>query len=173
MANQVLHDEQAPPRYSAYAEALANPMPEVVFDSAPEPLSTLNTNGQGIQPDGGDTRGSTIVYSQEPKSKFQKYKCCIIPSIIALVLVLVGAIVGVALNSQHHSSGGGSGQVFLEGSPRPSRIPERSDKIADILRVYSVAHRRVPLQFPPQLRRLQQALYYPQHPRALKPLLPQ
>lgn len=110
--------QDRPRRFSQYAEAIANPLPQIVFESVPEPVSNLEelecddtaSMRPAVQPDDPvDRRSSAVVYAGEEPSRFKKYRTTIVVGLVLIVIMLTGTVVGVTLaNRGHGSSGGGA-----------------------------------------------------------------
>lgn len=105
-------------RYSQYAEGIDNPLPQIVAESVPEPVSNLNqldcddsaSTRPVVQPDDPvDRRSSAVVYAGEEPSRFRKYRTWIIAGLIMAVIVLTGTVVGVVVANRDHDSSGGGG----------------------------------------------------------------
>ena len=117
-------DEQVGPppvsrfRQSQYAEAIANPLPELAvvpeleavehFGQLDADDTELSTRAV-VQPDDiSDHRPSAIVYAGEKPSMWRKYRAAVIVALIMAVIVLVGTVVGVVVNNSNkdHSAVG-------------------------------------------------------------------
>lgn len=107
-------------RQSQYAEAIANPLPELAVVAQPEPVTNLSQIAQMewddtasstrdvVQPDNiGDPRGSAVVYAGEKPTLWRKYRAPVIIALIIAVIVLVGTVVGVVVSNANkdHSAG--------------------------------------------------------------------
>lgn len=104
-------------RQSQYAEAIANPLPELAVVAQPEPVSNLSqlecddtasSTRAVVQPDDiGDPRGAAVVYAGEKPTMWRKYRTPVIIALIIAVIVLVGTVVGVVVSNAHkdHSAG--------------------------------------------------------------------
>lgn len=104
-------------RQSQYAEAIANPLPELAVVSELEPVSniaqlevddTASSTRAVVQPDNiDDPRGSAVVYAGEKPTLWRKYRTPVIIALIIAVIVLVGIVVGVVVSNANkdHSAG--------------------------------------------------------------------
>lgn len=107
-------------RQSQYAEAIANPLPELAVVAEPEPVcniaqlaqmecdDTASSTRAVVQPDNiGDPRGSAVVYAGEKPTLWRKYRTPVIIALIIAVIVLVGIVVGVVVSNANkdHSAG--------------------------------------------------------------------
>ncbi|KAK2601254.1 hypothetical protein N8I77_010717 [Diaporthe amygdali] len=110
---------------SQYAEAIANPLPELAVVSVPEPVSNLAqmdcddaaSTRPVVQPDDiGDRRGSAVVYAGEKPSRWRKYRTPVIIALVVAVLVLIATVVGVVVsnNNKDRSVGAESGSSHLD-----------------------------------------------------------
>jgi hypothetical protein len=98
-------------RQSQYAEAIANPLPELAVVAEPEPVSNLaqlecddtaSSTRAVVQPDDiSDHRPSAIVYVGEKPTLWRKYRTPVIVALIVLVIVLVGTVVGVVVSNSN------------------------------------------------------------------------
>ncbi|KUI74450.1 hypothetical protein VM1G_10082 [Cytospora mali] len=119
-----------PRRFSQYAEALENPLPQIVVEPVPKPVSNLNqldcddtaSMRPVVQPDDPvDRRSSAVVYVGEEPSRFRKYRTPIIVGLIIIVIILTGTVVGVVVSNRNHSgSGGGVASQFNDDRSRIS-----------------------------------------------------
>ena len=107
-----------PRRFSQYAEAIANPPPQIAVESVPEPVSNLDqldcddtaSTRPVVQPDDPvDRRSSAVVYAGEEPSRFRKYRIPIIVGLIIAVIILTGTVVGVVVSNHSHDTSGGGG----------------------------------------------------------------
>lgn len=104
-------------RQSQYAEAIANPLPELAVVAVPEAVSnisqlemddTASSTRAVVQPDNiGDPRGSAVVYAGEKPTMWRKYRTPVIIALVIAVIVLVGIVVGVVVSNanKEHSAG--------------------------------------------------------------------
>lgn len=108
-------------RQSQYAEAIANPLPELAVVAEPEPVSGLarlecddtasaSSTRAVVEPDDiSDHRPSAIVYAGEKPTMWRKYRAPLIIALIIVVIVLVGTVVGVVVsNASKDRSAGAS-----------------------------------------------------------------
>lgn len=108
-------------RQSQYAEAIANPLPELAVVPELEPVSnfaamecddTASSTRAVVQPDNiGDPRSAAVVYAGEKPSKWRKYRTPVIVALIIAVIILVGTVVGVVVSN-------GNKDRSAVGSPR-------------------------------------------------------
>lgn len=122
----------APPsrfRQSQYAEAIANPLPELAVVPEPEPVANLSqldcddtasSTRAVVQPDDiGDPRGSAVVYAGEKPTLWRKYRGTVIIALVVAVLVLTGIVVGVVVsNAKNRSAGASPRWVSKFSSPK-------------------------------------------------------
>lgn len=110
--------QDRPRRFSQYAEAIENPLPQLAFESVPEPVSNLEelecddatSTRPVVQPDDPvDRRSSAVVYAGEEPSRFRKYRTPMIIGLVIAVIVLTGTIVGVVVSNRGHDGSGGGG----------------------------------------------------------------
>ncbi|KAK7734672.1 hypothetical protein SLS53_007775 [Cytospora paraplurivora] len=113
---QELSSQDRPRRFSQYAEANANPLPEIAVESVPEPSRNMEqldcddtaSTHPVVEPDDPvDRRGSAVVYAGEAPSRFRRYRIWIIVGLVIAVIILTGTVVGVLVSKNNH--GGGSG----------------------------------------------------------------
>ncbi|KUI58967.1 hypothetical protein VP1G_06250 [Cytospora mali] len=126
-----------PRRFSQYAEALENPLPQIAVESVPEPVSNLNqldcddtaSMRPVVQPDDPvDRRSSAVVYAGEEPSRFRKYRTPIIVGLIVIVIILTGTVVGVVVSNRDRggSGGGGASTTSSSSSVTSSTTPSSS-----------------------------------------------
>lgn len=108
-------------RHSQYAEAIANPLPELAVVAEPEPVSGLaqlecddtasaSSTRAVVEPDDiSDHRPSAIVYAGEKPTLWRKYRAPLIVALIIVVIVLVGTVVGVVVSNANKDRSAVSG----------------------------------------------------------------
>ncbi|ROW10334.1 hypothetical protein VMCG_01787 [Cytospora schulzeri] len=129
-----------PLRFSQYAEAIENPLPQIAVESVPEPVSNLEelecddtaSTRPVVQPDDPvDRRSSAVVYTGEEPSRFRKYRTPMIFGLIIAVVLLTGTVVGVVIaNRGHGGSGGGGASTTSSSAQAPSSIATSSADIS-------------------------------------------
>lgn len=118
-------------RWSQYAENRPNPLPELAIDPeapAPELVSNLEQESKvqddanpfaglrvarppgSVQPDGGDERSAAVVFREPERSCIARHKVWIVGSLLVVLLILVGTVVGVVVKS-HKTTVGGAGST--------------------------------------------------------------
>lgn len=105
-------------RQSQYAEAIANPLPELAVVPEPEPVSdlahlerddTASSTRAVVQPDDiGDPRGSAVVYAGEKPTLWRKYRGPVIIALVIAVIVLAGIVVGVVVSNANKDRSAGA-----------------------------------------------------------------
>lgn len=105
-------------RQSQYAEAIANPLPELAVVAEPEPVSNLaqleyddtaSSTRAVVEPDDlSDPRGSAVVYAGEKPTLWRKYRAPVIIALIIAVIVLVGTVVGVVVSNANKDRSAGA-----------------------------------------------------------------
>lgn len=108
--------QNRPRRFSQYAEAIANPLPEIVVESVTGPSRNMEqldcddtaSTHPVVEPDDPvDRRSSAVVYAGEAPSRFRRYRIWIIVGLVIAVIVLTGTVVGVLVSKNNRGGGPG------------------------------------------------------------------